>query len=120
MSFKDDFGTLLASAAPDKVFPGIAKQGTAAPYIVWRRNGGDPMATLAGSSNSRSAPNVVVFCCADDYDEAAALAESVRDLLRAGGNNIKCNSVGLPIDGFDETTKLLTVAVEASVFHRPA
>jgi hypothetical protein len=119
VSLKTDLATLLASAVADKVFPGIAPQGTQAPYVVWRRNGGNPMATLAGSSESRSMPNIVIFCCATEYDDADTLAQAVRALLRTGSSAIKCNSVGLPIDGFDETTKLLTVAVEVSVLHRP-
>lgn len=102
----------------DRIYPGLAPQGATSPYVVYRRNGGDPMATLSGTG-TRSRPNVLVFAADADYDVASNIAEAVRAALKAGTSKVKCNSVGLPIDGFDEATRLLTVAVEASVSHIP-
>lgn len=124
MTFAADMNALLAVAGVttivgEKIYPGIAPQNTAAPYVVWRRNGGDKMATLGGASRTRQFVNVLVYCCAEgtDYDQAAQLGDAVRDAIAAGSSALKgtCNP---PVDGFEPETRLFSVIVEALLFHR--
>ncbi len=128
MSFKDDFATLLnatgvSNLVGERVYPGMAEQGATRPYIVWRRNGGDPLATLSSTAASRARHkvDVLVGCYAEDYDAAANLADAVFDALAAG---LSSGSTRLrviprpPADSFDPDTKLYVSVVEASVFYR--
>lgn len=123
-TFKDDFAALLNVTAvqavvSERIFPGRAKQGCARPYIVWRRNGGDPMATLNGASLNRSKRDMIVGCYADTYDQAADLADLVFAALAAGST--QCKVIPRPpADGFDPDTRLDVSVVEASVSHRPS
>lgn len=123
MSFKDDFAAVLnvtavQTVAGERIFPGAAKQGTQRPYIVWRRNGGDPLATLSGASRNRGRIDMLVGSYAESYDAAAELADLVFDALAAGSAKLKIVPRP-PADGFDPDTRLHVCVVEASVFHRP-
>jgi hypothetical protein len=128
MSFKDDFAAVLNVAAVaaivgERIYPALAEQGCNKPYVVWRRNGGDPLATMASGAVSRARikPEVLVGCYAETYDAAADLADAVFDALAAGATS---GSTRLriiprpPADGFDPDTKLYVSVVEASVFYR--
>lgn len=124
MTFSADLFTLLNVAGVntivgEKIYPGIAPQSTAAPYVVFRRNGGDKMATLSGASRTRQMVSVLIYCCADgnDYDKASSLADAVRDAIATGSSALKgtCN---LPVDGFEPETRLFSVIVEALLFHK--
>lgn len=128
MSFKDDFAPVLnvsgvSALVQDRVYPGMAEQGCTRPYVVWRRNGGDPLPTLASGAVSRTRLKieVLVGCYAEDYDAAANLADAVFDALTAGATsgNTRLRIIPRPpADGFDPDTKLFMSVVEASVFHR--
>lgn len=124
MTFKADFAAVLATTAVnaivgEKIFPGSAKQGSAAPYIVWRRNGGDPQATLSPTAVSRARLkyDMLVGCYAETYDQAADLADLVVDALAAGATTLRIIPRP-PADGFDPETKLYSSVVEASVSFR--
>lgn len=124
MTFKADFAAVLGASAVtaivgQKIFPGAAKQGTAAPYVVWRRNGGDPQATLSATAASRARLKyeMLVGCYAETYDQAADLADAVFDALAAGATTLRIIPRP-PADGFDPETKLFASVVEASVSYR--
>lgn len=125
MSFKEDFAAVLNVAgvtdlAADRVYPGMARQGCARPYVVWRRNGGDPLATLSGTSRSRQKLELLVGCYAETYDAAAALADAAFDALAAAAASSRLRIVPRPpADGYDPDTKLYVSVVEASTFYRP-
>ncbi len=128
MSFKDDFepvinATGVTNLAQTRIFPGMAEQGCAKPFVVWQRAGGDPLATMGSTAVSRARQKleVRVGCYAEDYDAAANLADAVFDALAAGSSS---GSTRLriiprpPADGFDPDTRLYVSVVEASVFYR--
>lgn len=124
MTFKADFAAVLAASAVtavvgEKIFPGVAKQGSAKPYIVWRRNGGDPQPTLSPTAASRARLkfDMLVGCYAEDYDTAADLADKVFDALATGATSLRIIPRP-PADGFDPETKLFASVVEASVSYR--
>jgi hypothetical protein len=124
MSFQSDLDALLRVAAVtsivgEDIFPGIAPQGTEEPYIVWRRNGGDPLSTMGGAVRDRRFINVLIYCVTegDNYDQACELADAVHDAVHAGSSAMKgtCNP---PVDGFLPETRTFSVIVEARLFHR--
>lgn len=124
MTFKADFAAAIASAGVtavvgENIWPGVARQNTSKPYIVWRRNGGDPLATLASTpaSRNRQKLDVLVGCYAETYDAAADLADLVFDALSAGASSLRIIPRP-PADGFDPDTRLYASVVEASVFYR--
>lgn len=64
----------------DRVYPLRAPQGAARPYIVYGRSEGGHEHHLMGASGlAIGGVEVTAYC--DDYDQAAALGESMRDAL---------------------------------------
>lgn len=124
MTLAADINDLLASAAVtalvgDRIYPSLARQGTAKPYVVWRRQGGDPLATLNdGASRGRQIIVVLMAAYAESFDEADAISEALRGAVLAGSTAMKGKSVNPPIDGFDPETRLFSVVLEARLFHR--
>lgn len=123
MSFQSDLDVLLrvtgvTNIVSDRIFPGIAPQNTLAPYVVWRRNGGDPLATMRGASRARRFINVLIYCVTegDNYDQACSLADAVHDAVHAGSSVMK-GSCNPPVDGFLPETRTFSVIVEARMFH---
>ena len=122
MAFKDDCFALLNVAgvtaiAGAKLYPVIAPQGTAAPFVVWRRMGGDPLAVLSGAARTRQIVNVQVDCLAVDYDTAVTLDDAVRTAIHTGSAALK-GTARPPVDLFEQEARLFRVVVEATLFHR--
>lgn len=119
-----DINELLAASGVtavvgEKIYPGMAPQNTVAPYVVWRRNGGDPMSVLSGSGRTRRFINLLIYCFSaeNDYDKACDLADAVHDAIVTGTGKLKgtCNP---PVDGFEPETRLFSVILEARLFHK--
>lgn len=124
MSLAADINALLSVEAvsalvADRVYPTLAPQNVTKPYVVWRRQGGDPMATLNdGASRGRQTIVLLVAGYADKFDRADAIGEALRTAILAGTSAMRGKSVNPPIDGFDPETRLFSVLLEARLFHR--
>jgi hypothetical protein len=124
MGLAADINELLAvegvlSLAPGGVSPVLAPQGCARPYVVWRRQSGDPLATLnTGAGGGRRTIVLLIGAYAETFDEADALADAIRTAVLAGSTTMRGKSIRPPIDGFEPETRLFSVVLEAILFHR--
>jgi hypothetical protein len=122
MSFPADLYTLLHTAAVDaivgeRIYPVLAPQGVTKPYVVWRRNGGDPLAVLSGGGRNREFVDVFIGAYADTFDAADALGDALRAAVLAATGSGK-GIITPPIDGFEPDTKLFSVIFQARLFYR--
>lgn len=120
MSLAADINELLLPVAPGgRVYPVLAPQGVPRPYFVWRRAGGDPLATLnSGSSSARRMVILLIGAYAETFDEADDLATAIHGAVLTGTAAMRGKSVKPPHDGFEPETRLFSVVLEAMLFHR--
>ena len=59
MSLENDLQTLLLTKCP-RVFPRKAPNGTANPYIIWDRQGGESFVYLDNTSSGKRKPLILV------------------------------------------------------------
>jgi len=82
MSLQSDIVTALAAVAGGRVYPQVAEQGAAKPFVVYRILSKDPAQKLGGGAGVTNT-SVVFDCWAETYAAAIALAEQVRAALDA-------------------------------------
>jgi len=109
--------TLVANGdGTSRVFPDIAPQNTARPYITYQSVGGRPTATLDGvdaTRNSRMQINV----WADRRKDVSVTMEAVIGALC--GDTIGAVPLGEPVSLFEEDTKLRGSTLDFSIWYRP-
>lgn len=95
----------LRALVSDRVFPDVAPEETARPYITYQQVGGEAVnfvdSTVPSMKNGRWQINV----WADSRLDAAPLARLVEDTLRAV-TALRPTVLGGPIARYDEETKL--------------
>lgn len=69
------------SPAVGRIYPNVADQGAALPYLTFQIVAGAPEYDLSGAGPGRA--RVQVTARAKDFDGAAALANAVRDVLKS-------------------------------------
>lgn len=107
----------VTAKAQDRIFPVIAPQGVAKPYVVWRRNGGDPLSTIASAqSRNRQFVDVLIGAYAESFDAADELSEALQDAVNAGAGGKA--TIGPPIDGYEPETTLFSVTFQARLSYR--
>jgi hypothetical protein len=87
--------TDVAALVSTKIFPNVAKQGTAFPFIVYQTTDVEPNDTKDGVSTLDS-NGFEVLCFAESYSAAVGLAQKVRIALdRKSGtyNTVKVQSI---------------------------
>ena len=72
----------LVAAVGDHIYPVALRQGSPLPTLVYRRLSSDPEYTLTGRAGWRNA-TLQIACWAQEYAEARALAETIRQTLDA-------------------------------------
>lgn len=95
---------VLRGLAGDRVFPLVADEGTATPFIVYQVVGGDAQGYLSGEKPEKKQRRVQVKVWSKSTIEAAQIAEQVEDALRAAVD-LQPETLTVPIDTFDEETK---------------
>ena len=93
----------ITAAVGQRLNPVVLRQETALPSLVYRRLASDPEYTLAGRAGWRSV-TVQIFCWAQEYSQARALAERVRVVLDAYSETESAGSIRFVSvsDGADE------------------
>lgn len=104
MSVHIEVREALRSLAGDRVFPLMADEGTATPYIVYQVVGGDAQEYLSGDKPIKKQRRVQVKVWSTSTIEAGQIAEQVEDALRAAVG-LQPEVLTVPTDTFDETTK---------------
>jgi len=104
MSVHIEVREALRGLAGDRVFPLMADEGTATPYIVYQVVGGDTQEYLSGDKPSKKQRRVQVKVWSMSTIEAAQIAEQAEDALRAA-ITLQPEVLTIPIDTFDEATQ---------------
>lgn len=110
--------TILTAAAAvvalvgDRLYPLVAKQAAALPFIVYRRVSTDRVCSLAGESHLEFV-RVQVGCYAATYPGAKALAHAVLDAMDAA-TTVRSTPDG-QVDGYESDPELYTVSLDFQV-----
>lgn len=122
MTLASDIKALLEVAGvtelvQDRIYPVLAPQNAQRPFVVWRRDGGDPLATLSGNSARRQFFSLLIGAYAETFDEADRLADAIVAAINAASGSGK-GTVTAPVDGYEPETKSFSVLLQARLFYR--
>lgn len=70
----------ISSLVGERIFPGIAPEGTATPYIIYDRESYDVSYTKTGAYGEEA--NIVYEVISDDYDEGLSVAVAMYNILQ--------------------------------------
>jgi hypothetical protein len=104
----------LRGLAGDRVFPLVADEGTAAPYVVFTIVGGNPQEFLSGEKPEKKWRRVQTTVWSKSTTEASEIADQAEDALRAAP--LQTEVLTVAIDTYDETTKLRGAMQEFYIF----
>ncbi|MBK5120890.1 DUF3168 domain-containing protein [Burkholderia sp. R-69980] len=113
------FGALRA-LVPNKdgsarVYPDIAPQGTARPYITYQSVGGQPTGTLEGVDSTRNC-RVQINVWADKRKDVSVTMESV--IVALCGDPVSAIALGEPASVYEEDTKLRGSMLDFSIWYQ--
>jgi len=94
----------LGYLAEGRVFPGIADEGTATPYVTFQIVGGAPVNFITGEKPAKRFVRVQINVWAGTSIEAFRVAADVEDALRATVH-LQAEHLGGARDDYDEVTK---------------
>jgi hypothetical protein len=95
----------LVQFAGGRVFPDIAPEGTARPYITWQQVDGVPVNFLEGGVPGTKNVRMQVNVWADTRLDASALADQVEDALRQVAA-LQTTVLGSAVAVYEPDTKL--------------
>lgn len=105
MSIEGDIFAALKGLVANRVFPDVAPETTARPYIVYQQVGGAAVNFLDPTAPSKKNGRFQVSVWADTRSQAAALARQVEDTLRVDPN-LQATVLGAPVGVYEADTKL--------------
>lgn len=105
----------LQALAGGQVFPDLAPEGTAAPYVVYQAVGGQPINFLTGEKPGKRNTRMQITVWAATRLGAAMLAEQVEDAMR-GAASLQTQVMTGQIATYDEDTTLRGVIQEFSLW----
>lgn len=108
----------LAAAVGNKVFPIVSKEGTAYPFIVYRRSGITPSYTKDGRAGEVVTVEIVV--AANNYTSSVEIADMVRDTIDGrgmeyGGMTVHRTELVAADEEFIEETYLQTLTFNLNI-----
>jgi len=115
MSIHAQVRAALAGLAGDRVYPLIAEEGTATPYIVFQVVGGTPEGFLGGEKPEKRQHRVQVNVWSKSILEAGVIADQVEDALRAVVE-LQTEVLTGAVDTYDEATKYRGQMQDFSLF----
>jgi len=104
MTPHEEIFAALGDLAEGRVFPGIADEGTATPYVTFQIVGGAPVNFVTGEKPARRFVRVQINIWAGTSIEAFRLAAEVEDALRSAVH-LQAEDLGGARDDYDEVTK---------------
>jgi hypothetical protein len=112
----------LHALTGDRIYPGIAPEGAAVPYVTYRRVSG-PREHAMGHDPGLASPRFQVDAWDDDYDGARAVADEVIDALQDWSGTVGTVVVNRSIlegdqDNYDAETERWQIAVDFIIWHR--
>ena len=104
----------LQGLAGDRVFPLVADEDTATPYVVYQIVGGDAQEFLSGEKPEKKQRRIQINVWSKSSLEASEVADQVEDALRAAA--LQTEVLTIATDTYDETTKYRGAMQEFYIF----
>lgn len=104
MNIETQIYAALQEFVDERVFPDVAPEGTARPYITYTGAGGQPLSFLDGSAPDKEFARVQINVWCDTRIEASDLGKVVELALRANAT-LQTQVVTGRVSTFDETTQ---------------
>lgn len=109
----------LAALVGDRIYPAIAPEGTARPYVVFHKISAVPTASHDASSTNRLDETLVQFnIVADDYtgteDVANALRATLEDAAGPTNGSIEVTNIR---ESYESDTEEFLTQIDANFFH---
>lgn len=95
----------LRGLVADRVFPDVAPEGTARPYVTYQTVGGSAINFIDGALPSKRNGRYQLNVWADTRLQAASLARLVEDALRVT-TALQATVLGAPVADYEDDTKL--------------
>ena len=116
MSIDVQIKSVLASLADDRVYPDVAPEGTARPYLTYQQTGGDALNFLEGTVPGKRNARIQVNAWADTRLAASELSERAEDALRLAVG-LQAKVLGARVSIYEEETKLRGARQAFSVWY---
>ena len=94
----------VAAIVSTRIFPNVARESTAFPFLIYTTNGVDPNDTKDGVS-TLDTNNFTIICYSDKYSQVADLAQKVRIALDRKSGTYPASGVevqSIQFTSFDE------------------
>ena len=104
----------------DKIFPMVAEQGTALPYVVYQAIGVEPVRTKYRRPKQNKI-DIQITCYHDRYDKATLIMRGVRALLegyKGERSNISINNIVFTNsrDMYDKEAKVMGLSMDFKIW----
>jgi len=106
----------LSALAGGRVFPDVAPEGTARPYLTYQQVGGDALNYLEGTVPGKRNARIQVNAWADTRLVASELSEQVEDVLRMTAD-LQAKVLGARASIFEEDIGLRGARQDFSVWY---
>ena len=99
----------VAAIVSTRIFPNVARESTAFPFLIYTTNGVDPNDTKDGAS-TLDTNDVMISCYSETYSQASDLAQKIRVAMDRinegtyGGEQIQSSQFQSYNDIFDDTS----------------
>lgn len=115
MPVRDDLYAALGPLCSNRVWPLVAPQNAARPYIVYQQVGGQPVAFLESAVVGKRNGRFQVTAWADTNRVAATTIQSAADTL-VTSTTLRARPVSEPVDTFDADTGLYGTRQDFSIW----
>lgn len=116
MSIDVQVFAVLSPLVGDRVYPDVAPEGTARPYLTYQQVGGRSLNYLGGSIPGKRNARIQVNAWADTRLAASELSEQAEDALRLAPG-LQAEVLGARVSIFEEDTKLRGARQDFSVWY---
>lgn len=116
MTPEDHIDASLQHLAGGRVFPDVAPQGTARPFVTYQCVGGAPVNFLTGEKPTKQPHRMQINCWAEHRIEASELGMLVEDALRSVGDVLQTEVLNGRVATYDEDTDLRGTMQDFMIF----
>lgn len=106
----------LSPLAGGRVFPDVAPEGTARPYLTYQQVGGDALNFMEGTMPGKRNARIQINAWADTRLAASELSEQAEDALRLV-LGLQAEVLGARVSIFEEDIKLRGARQDFSVWY---
>jgi hypothetical protein len=116
MTIEEMIYAVLRGLAGGRVFPDVAPENTATPYITYQAVGGEVMNFLSGDRPDKALTRMQINVWSETRIEASALGAQVEDAVRAAVN-LQPQVLTGRVATYDETTQYRGTMQDFNLFH---